>query len=793
MGMEPSQWPTPLPMEGPHSLVVKYADEDEFCSPFNLHVKPSNDANKLKVSTPVLESGVCAKIPQTFTIDYSKTGEVPEAVAVMTTSGKMELLDVTDNGDGTYLVAYSPSMEGSHSLVVKYVDEDEFCSLSNFQVLPTNQANKLKVSGLESGICVKTPQTFTIDCSKTGEAPESVAVMTPSGKMELVEVTDNGDGTYSVAYSPSMEGPHSLVVKYADENEFSRLQTMTWTQDVMGSSPNGSKKLLTEMASLRAPADVTDNRDGTVTLMYDPTEEGLHQMHIKVDGTALPESPLQFYVNNASNSDTMAHGAGLVYSMTNKIAAFTIFNKDSTHCKLDISLEGPSKAEIRLMNNTVSGDYSILVRHNNEHITGSPFTARIAMAGEGLDVSCLLKRQPDRHIGISFIPKELEITDPRRVKVFGPGLVTGRTFEMSDFVVDTRDAGYGGLTLAIEGPSTVEVQTEEMEDGFCVISFCPTEPGAYTLSVKFAEEHVPGSQFTAEVTESGYVRESITHFQGAATIASVGNAWTPSTYLPMSPSGAIEEADVTGSVSFVPSEMGVHAVSVRYKGQQIPGSPYQYTVGPLGEGGPENVQAWGLGLQSAEASIPADFSIWTREAGARSLSVTMEGPGQAELTFEDREDGSCGISYVALEPGDYEVSVKFDDKHIQDSPYLVPVYGPAGDDASGSGQTKGNLMRRVINGCLASSLWSSFQSDACKVVSSGPGLNEACLGRRNIFNVDCSKAGINLFLVGMHGPTMPCEEVSIKHLGKETGSYILAVKLEEEHIPGSPPFNVIAS
>ncbi|CAB1336107.1 unnamed protein product, partial [Coregonus sp. 'balchen'] len=257
---------------------------------------------------------------------------------------------------------------------------------------------------------------------------------------------------------------------------------------------------------------------------------------------------------------------------------------------------------------------------------------------------------------------QLEITDPRRVKVFGPGLATGRTFEMSDFVVDTRDAGYGGLTLAIEGPSTVEVQTEEMEDGFCVISFCPTEPGAYTLSVKFAEEHVLGSYTTS--------------------------AWTPSTYLPMSPSGAIEEADVTGSVSFVPSEMGVHAVSVRYKGQQIPGSPYQYTVGPLGEEGPENVQAWGLGLQSAEASIPGDFSIWTREAGARSLSVTMEGPGQAELTFEDREDGSCGISYVALEPGDYEVSVKFDDKHIQDSPYLVPVYGPAGDDASGSGQTK---------------------------------------------------------------------------------------------------------
>lgn len=56
--------------------------------------------------------------------------------------------------------------------------------------------------------------------------------------------------------------------------------------------------------------------------------------------------------------------------------------------------------------------------------------------------------------------------------------------------------------------------------------------------------------------------------------------------------------------------------------------------------------------------------------------------------------------------------------------------------------------------------------------------------------------GSNMLLVGVHGPTIPCEEVSIKHLGshqynvtyvvKERGDYILAVKWGDEHIPGSP-------
>lgn len=33
----------------------------------------------------------------------------------------------------------------------------------------------------------------------------------------------------------------------------------------------------------------------------------------------------------------------------------------------------------------------------------------------------------------------------------------------------------------------------------------------------------------------------------------------------------------------------------------------------------------------------------------------MEGPSKAEITFEDRKDGSCGVSYVVQEPGETQV------------------------------------------------------------------------------------------------------------------------------------------
>lgn len=81
-----------------------------------------------------------------------------------------------------------------------------------------------------------------------------------------------------------------------------------------------------------------------------------------------------------------------------------------------------------------------------------------------------------------------------------------------------------------------------------------------------------------------------------------------------SPSGATQPAELvavgndTYCVRFVPTEMGVHSVSVRYRGAHVPGSPFQFTVGPLGEGGAVKVRAGGPGLEGAQAGEPGTFT-----------------------------------------------------------------------------------------------------------------------------------------------------------------------------------------
>ncbi|XP_062316592.1 filamin-B [Osmerus eperlanus] len=1207
---------------GLYDVNITYGGEHIPGSPFKVPVKDVVDASKVKLSGQGVGSGVRAKIPQSFTVDCSKAGVAPLSVAVMAPKGLAEPVQVTDNGDGTHTVAYTPSLEGPYSAVVKYADEEIPRSPFKFRVLPTHDASKVRASGpgLTTGVPASLPVEFTIDAKDAGEGQLAVLITDQDGKAKKTSIQDNGDGTYKVSYVPDKVGRYTIVIKYGgdeiptspyrvrattsgdaskctvtgpgigptvaigqevgfvvntkgagkgkvqcvvvtpdgSEVEAEVMENEDGTFDIFYTAPtpgnyviyvrfggeNIPKSPFRVMATDEVPMmqqqtaqqqqgapvagfqlpwvttdgytpvnsmngtgfrpfdmvipfafrtgeitgevhmpsgktaqpEIIDNKDGTVTVKYAPTEGGLHEMHIKYNGTHIPESPLQFYVNNTNSPNVTASGPGLIYGLANKTATFTIYTEDAAEGGLDLAIEGPSKAEISCVDNkdgtctvtylpTLPGDYNILVRYNDKHIAGSPFTARITednkrrsqvklgsaadfsldinetdlslltasiKAPSGRDEPCLLKRMPNNHIGISFIPREVgehlvsikkngrhvanspitimvvqsEIGDAGRVKAYGQGLVEGHTFEMSDFVVDTREAGYGGLALSVEGPSKVDIQTEDLEDGTCGVSYCPSEPGSYMVSIRFAEEHVPGSPFTVKVTGEGRIRESITRRQKAASVATVGSVCDLNLKIPeidihdvtaqvTSPSGTTEKAEMVASgnntycVRFVPHEMGVHTVSVKYRGQHIPGSPFQFTVGPLGEGGPQKVRAGGPGLEKAEAGAPAEFSIWTREAGAGGLSIAVEGPSRAEISFEDRKDGSCGVAYVAQEPGDYEVSIKFNEQHIPESPYLVPVCAPVDDarrltvtslqesglkanqpasfavrlngakgsidakvhspsgaleecavseleqdkyairfiprenglhsidvkfngshipgspfqvrvgepgqsgdaglvSAYGAGLEKGttgNKSEFVINnskagpGALALTIegpskvkmecqecpegykvhytpmapgnymisikyggpnhitGSPFKakvtgprlvdvnnasetstlmvepfarsssassnsalprtaSDASKVLSRGPGLSKAYVGQRSSFSVDCSKAGKNMLLVGVHGPHVPCEEVLLKHMGsmqynvsyilKERGNYILAVKWGEEHIPGSP-------
>lgn len=98
-----------------------------------------------------------------------------------------------------------------------------------------------------------------------------------------------------------------------------------------------------------------------------------------------------------------------------------------------------------------------------------------------------------------------------------------------------------------------------------------------------------------------------------------------------------------------------------------------------------------------------------------------------------------------------------------------------------------------------------FPSDSSpiKVRCHGAGITgPVFLQQRNQFTVDASQAGNNVLFVAVYGPQGQCDNLTIRHLGKnvynasyaltESGTYAIIVKWGDESITGSP-FEVVAS
>jgi filamin len=211
-----------------------------------------------------------------------------------------------------------------------------------------------------------------------------------------------------------------------------------------------------------------------------------------------------------------------------------------------------------------AGEYRVAVRFADRHIKGSPFTVKITGAkGKtsrhpaiiprqsndsvlkiseadvknlvasivtpgGTDESCLVKKLPTGALGVSFTPRDSgqhfvnvrrghkhvqgspfminvldrEIGDATKVKLRGLAIREAVANLDNEITVDMKEAGYGGLSISLEGPSKADITCKDNRDGTLTVNYVPTEPGTYVLYAKFAENHVPGSPTTIKTRKS---------------------------------------------------------------------------------------------------------------------------------------------------------------------------------------------------------------------------------------------------------------------------------------------------
>ncbi|VUZ40251.1 unnamed protein product [Hymenolepis diminuta] len=549
-----------------------------------------------------------------------------------------------------------------------------------------------------------------------------------------------------------------------------------------------------------------DNGDGTVTAQFQPTEAGLHELEITFNGTPIEGSPFRFYVEPVGSGRVTAYGPGLSHGRVGEPAEFTLVTREAGAGGLSIAVEGPSKAEIVCRDNKngtcsasylplAPGEYTISIKFMDQHIQGSPFTATImedpmrmtqVMVGttsevplriseadiynltatvtspSGIEQPSMIKRMPNGHLGISFTPREIgdhlvnvyrngrpipnspfkiyvgesELGNAGRVRVYGRGLREGLANQNCQFTVDTRDAGFGGLSLSVEGPSKADIECHDNQDGTCLVTYRPTEPGTYIINIKYADEPVPGSPFAVNIgghPSSARVMERITRQREVAEATHIGSQ----------------------------CELNL----------KIPGSPFQFTVGPITDGGANKVRVLGQGIQRGYINSNNEFNIYTREAGAGNLSIAIEGPSKAEIDFEDRKDGSCLVSFRVSEPGEYMCSIRFNDEHVPGSPFRLDVEDPSGYYAT---ETRQLSVAAVQDRGLQIGVPMAFT-----------------------VNYTGARGRLRAYVVTPSGREEPAivhpvdiDQNAVRFTPQENGPHLVHVLLDERPIPGSP-FRVI--
>ena len=58
----------------------------------------------------------------------------------------------------------------------------------------------------------------------------------------------------------------------------------------------------------------------------------------------------------------------------------------------------------------------------------------------------------------------------------------------------------GGLGLSIEGPSKAEIQCADNKDGTATITYVPTLPGEYKITIKYAGQPITDQPYFAKIS-----------------------------------------------------------------------------------------------------------------------------------------------------------------------------------------------------------------------------------------------------------------------------------------------------
>ncbi|KXJ81623.1 hypothetical protein RP20_CCG018729 [Aedes albopictus] len=712
--------------EGRYKILVLFGGVEIPKSPFEVKVGPQKHTSIVAYG-PGLKSGMVGN-PASFVVETNgETGNLGFSIA----GPSQAEIECHDNGDGSALVKYHPTAPGEYAVHILCDNEDIPKSPYIAHILPKvddfhPELVKVFGPGIEKNGSVITnkPTEFTVDASKAGDAPLEVKINDVFANTIQHKFMKNSDGTKKVMYTAPTADPVTVEVNYggvAIPGSPFRVNVSTpldpskvqffgpWLES--GNRPNAAThfnvdarnagngllevNLVHEETKQKVPVRIIDNDDNTYAVEVIPPLAGTYTTNLVYGGLKVPIAP-KVTVNPAVDvSKIKVDGlepSVIMNAPTDFMVDMSKVGDDVDKSKLSCNIFDPRGNEIP--SKLVPSDNSDIFR-----IMYTPFEAgrhTIDLLYDNVPVP-----------GSPFVVNVKSGCDPTRCRAYGPGLEHALTDQSATFTVETRGAGAGGLSLAIEGPSEAKMSCTDNRDGSCDVEYVPTEPGEYDITIRFAEKHIPGSPFKVIVNEStrpekvkvygpgiepGQVYEGLpAEFYidcGQAGPGAVAVKLTSSDGSPIKVH-VEDKGDGVYAVSYSPPKEGsVLTAKVRFADQDVSCSPFVMTVQPApADASPFKVYGDAATKKNLPASLPAKFQIDAPKKGTpgstgakEDINVSIKGPDGKSLVpkMEQVEDGTYAVTFVPDECGPYNVSIKCGGKDVVGSPFLLQAI-PTGE------------------------------------------------------------------------------------------------------------------
>uniref|UniRef100_A0A0M3IJ88 Filamin-A n=1 Tax=Ascaris lumbricoides TaxID=6252 RepID=A0A0M3IJ88_ASCLU len=492
---------------GGHKIDITFADISVAGSPFRCEVV---DPKKVFIKG----------ISEPLTVRQAANLVGPKKIKVRHTANK--------RADGTTEIVFTPNEVGRYTIDVEFNNRAIGGSPFDVEVLDPLKVVVNDEAADDNGVihlAVQQRNIIDVDATAALSGKLRAEVRDWDGKLVVgSEVESLAYGKYRVTFNPPAPGKYNIYLYWSEIavqsayplHAIADAQQSSTSRSVPIATKTGERSLDEEEMSdhlrvvLRGegltqgrvscsligqkadvPVRLTHLGNNVYKAVYTPLISGTYELQVVWDGRHVRGSPFRVQVESHASAAELIHvdTNTLKIGIINDDVKTLIDTRRAGPGQLSAQCMGPSKlAYCELYDHrdgtyTLSvrpsevGKHTLVVKYSDEHVPGSPFV-----------------------INVSHPP------DASKVRVFGPGIEHGilSTFK-SNFIVETKGAGAGQLTVRVRGPKrafNVEMQREKKQERTIHCKYEPREPGDYQVEVKWHGEHVPGSPFLVMIVDT---------------------------------------------------------------------------------------------------------------------------------------------------------------------------------------------------------------------------------------------------------------------------------------------------